>query len=185
MQVNKSFSILSIILGAISFVAATVLTLDKIKLLMDPSFVPACSISPFVACGPVMSSPQASAFIIPNSVIGMIAFTLVVFIGILSLFTVFPKWFWYGYTAGIALGMGFIIWLMTQSLYVISALCIYCMCVWVCMILLFWFSVGNIVKDTKLNFINEYKTLFIIASYVAVALAIFFRFETYWVSLLS
>ncbi|GAA3013484.1 hypothetical protein GCM10020229_26000 [Kitasatospora albolonga] len=37
-------------------------------------------------------------------------------------------------------GIGFVTWLMTQTLYSIGALCPYCMVVWAAMIPLFWYT---------------------------------------------
>ena len=41
-----------------------------------------------------------------------------------------PRWVWLGLNLGALFGFGFAIWLITQSLYVIGALCPWCMVVW-------------------------------------------------------
>ncbi len=41
-----------------------------------------------------------------------------------------PRWYWGGLAIGTLLGVGFIHWLIFQSLYRIGALCPYCMVVW-------------------------------------------------------
>ena len=42
-----------------------------------------------------------------------------------------PQWYWVGLAAGTLLGAVFVHWLIFQSLYLIGALCPYCMVVWV------------------------------------------------------
>ena len=64
--------------GVIGLVAAFTLTVEKIELLLDPSYVPSCSINPVLSCGSVMSTHQASLLGFPNPLIGVIAFTVVV-----------------------------------------------------------------------------------------------------------
>jgi uncharacterized membrane protein len=41
-----------------------------------------------------------------------------------------PHWFWLGLQAGVTFGVVFVHWLIYQSLYVIGALCPYCMAAW-------------------------------------------------------
>ena len=42
--------------GVLGLLAAWALTVDKVRLLQDPAFVPPCSISAVVNCGSVMQS---------------------------------------------------------------------------------------------------------------------------------
>ena len=79
-----------------------------------------------------MTTPQASAFGFPNSLIGIAAFAVVTVTGVLAVAKVpLPRWYWVGLAAGDAVGAGFVHWLIFQSLYRIGALCPYCMVVWV------------------------------------------------------
>jgi uncharacterized membrane protein len=79
----------------------------------------------------VMVTPQASAFGFPNPLIGIVSFTIVVVTGVLAVAGVrLPRWYWVGLAAGTLLGVGFVHWLIFQSLYRIGALCPYCMVVW-------------------------------------------------------
>jgi uncharacterized membrane protein len=52
--------------GLIGFVAAFVLTIEKIELLKNPNYVPTCNISPLISCGSVMKTHQAAIFGFPN-----------------------------------------------------------------------------------------------------------------------
>ncbi|MFI9157604.1 vitamin K epoxide reductase family protein [Kitasatospora aureofaciens] len=138
---SRPFAWLLLVGGAVGLFASTVLTLDKIRLLEDPSYVPGCNINPIISCGSIMRSDQASAFGFPNSLIGLVAFGVVVAIGAgLLAGASYRRWFWLGLQAGTVFGIGFVTWLMYQTLYRIGALCPYCMVVWAAMIPLFWYT---------------------------------------------
>ena len=121
-----------LIAGVAGLIASATLTVEKIELLLNPSYVPSCNINPIVSCGSVMATPQASAFGFPNSLIGIAAFTVVTVSGVLAVAKVpLPHWYWVGLTVGTLAGTAFVHWLIFQSLYRIGALCPYCMVVWV------------------------------------------------------
>lgn len=117
--------------SAIGFVAAMVLTIDRFKLLVDPQVNLACDISPFVACGPVMQSPAGALFGFPNPLLGVAGFALAGTTGMVLLAGArLARWYLACFEIGCLLAAVFITWLQTQSLYVIGALCVYCMVVW-------------------------------------------------------
>ncbi len=118
--------------GALGLIASLILTVEKIKLLTDSSYVPSCNLNPILSCGSVMATPQASVLGFPNSLIGILAFTVVLVTGVLAVAKVrLPRWYWSGLAAGTVAGAVFVHWLIYQSLYRIGALCPYCMVVWV------------------------------------------------------
>lgn len=120
-----------VIAGLIGLVASMTLTIEKIDILENPSYVPSCNINPILSCGSVMITPQASLLGFPNPLLGLVAFTVVVVTGGLALTKVaLPQWYWVGLTIGVLLGAVFVHWLIFQSLYRINALCPYCMVVW-------------------------------------------------------
>jgi uncharacterized membrane protein len=121
-----------LIAGVLGLIASATLTIEKIELLLNPAYVPSCNLNPVVSCGSVMTTPQASAFGFPNSLIGIAAFAVVTMTGVLAVAKVsLPQWYWVGLTIGTLLGTIFVHWLIFQSLYRIGALCPYCMVVWV------------------------------------------------------
>lgn len=138
---SRPFALLLLIGGAIGIFASAVLTLDKIRLLEDPSYVPNCNINPIISCGSIMRSDQAEAFGFPNSLLGLVGFAVVIAIGAgLLAGATYRRWIWLGLQAGTVFGIGFVTWLAYQALYRIGALCPYCMVVWAAMIPLFWYT---------------------------------------------
>ena len=120
-----------LVAGAVGLAAAMTLTVEKIEILINPDYVPSCSINPVLSCGSVMITPQASVFGFPNSLIGIVSFTVVLVTGILAVAKVrLPRWYWAGLATATLLGAAFVHWLIFQSLYRIGALCPYCMVVW-------------------------------------------------------
>ena len=73
------------IAGVVGLAAALTLTVEKIEILINPDYVPSCSINPVLSCGSVMITPQASAFGFPNPLIGIVSFTVVLVTGVLAL----------------------------------------------------------------------------------------------------
>lgn len=132
---------LMIIAGAIGLLSSFALTVEKIAWLKDPSYQPVCNINPLFSCVSVSSSPQAEVFGAPNMVFGLIAFAVVLTIGASMLFGAagHKPWFWRLYNLGALAGVLFVHWLFVQSVYVIGALCLFCMAVWVVTIALFWY----------------------------------------------
>jgi uncharacterized membrane protein len=121
-----------LIAGVIGLAASMTLTVEKIDILLNPSYVPSCNINPIVSCGSVMVTPQASVLGFPNPLLGLVGFTVVIVTGVLAVAKVdLPQWYWIGLTVGTLIGVVFVHWLIFQSLYRIGALCPYCMVVWV------------------------------------------------------
>jgi uncharacterized membrane protein len=130
-QVRPASAWWVLIAGVAGLAAALTLTVEKITMLSNPSYVPSCSINPVLSCGSVMATRQASAFGFPNPLIGIVGFTVVVVTGVLAVGRIpLPRWYWLGLAGGTALGVVFVHWLIFQSLYRIGALCPYCMVVW-------------------------------------------------------
>lgn len=129
---------LLLVTAVIGMVATIVLVYERVQLWMDPNHVTSCDISPWVSCGDVMQSWQATLFGFPNQFIGLVAFSVVITTA-MALFAraQFSRWFWLWLNIGVFLGFAFCIWLWSQSVYVISVLCLYCMVVWAAMIPMF------------------------------------------------
>lgn len=134
----RASAVTIVVAAAIGLVAAATLLVEKIALLSDPDYTPSCSINPVVSCGSVMTSWQAEVFGVPNPLIGVAAFGVVLATGVAVLAGArLAGWYWTGLLAGTVLGVGFIHWLAFQSMFRIGALCPYCMVVWVVTMVLF------------------------------------------------
>jgi uncharacterized membrane protein len=178
--------------GAIGLFASMTLTVEKIKILLNPSYVPSCNINPIVSCGSVMVTPQASILGFPNPLLGIIGFTVVVVTGALAVAKVsLPQWYWVGLLVGILIGTVFVHWLIFQSLYRIGALCPYCMAVWAVTITLL-VVVGSIAlrpalqrRDSGLlQILYQWRWSIAALWFTAVFLLIMVRFWNYWSSIL-
>ncbi|NRQ34681.1 vitamin K epoxide reductase family protein [Nonomuraea sp. NN258] len=172
--------------GALGLVAAFVLAVEKIALLKNPAYVPSCSINPVLSCGSVMSTPQAEVFGFPNPLLGVVAFAVVTTVGVTLLAGArLPRWFWLGLQAGVTFGVVFVHWLIYQSLYVIGALCPYCMLVWAVTVPLFWYvTLRNLARLPAARRAAAYHGVVVTVWFLAVITAIGVRFWSYWSTLL-
>ena len=181
-----------LIAGVIGFVASMTLTVEKIELLLNPSYVPSCNINPIVSCGSVMVTPQASVLGFPNPLLGLVGFTVVIVTGVLAVAKVsLPQWYWVGLLVGVLVGSAFVHWLIFQSLYRIGALCPYCMVVWAVTISLL-VVVASIAFRPALQrresgaarVLYHWRWSIAILWFTAVFLLIMVRFWNYWSTLL-
>ncbi|KJS57323.1 vitamin K epoxide reductase family protein [Streptomyces rubellomurinus] len=192
---SRPFAWLLLIGGALGLFASAVLTLDKLRLLKDPSYVPSCNINPIISCGSVMRSDQAEAFGFPNSLLGLVGFGVVIAVGAgLLAGAAYRRWFWLGLQAGTVFGIGFVSWLMYQALYRIGALCPYCLVVWAAMIPLFWYTTLHNLRSGVIPVGRRLRPVVREAAryhgavpalwYAVIALLVLNRFWYYWSTLI-
>ncbi|HYZ69797.1 MAG TPA: vitamin K epoxide reductase family protein [Mycobacterium sp.] len=186
--VSRASAVWILIAGVVGLAAALTLTVEKIEILINPDYVPSCSINPVLSCGSVMVTPQASAFGFPNPLIGIVAFTVVVVTGVLALAKVeLPRWYWAGLATGTILGVAFIHWLIFQSLYRIGALCPYCMAVWAVTIPLFVVVASVALRPLQTNaaarVLYTWRWSLVALWFTALILLIVVRFWNYWSTL--
>lgn len=137
---TRSLGLLLVTCGVLGFAAAAVLTVEKFLLLTNPFYTPSCSVNATFSCGSVMTSPQAEVFGFPNPLLGIAGFTVVATTGaVLLAGGRMAGWYWTGLQVGVTAGVVFVHWLMVQSVYVIGALCPYCMVVWAVTIPTFYY----------------------------------------------
>jgi uncharacterized membrane protein len=136
---SKSFAANLIWTGILGLIAAFSLVIERIHLAEFPNEALSCDMSPFISCGSVMKTPQARLFGFANPIIGLVAFMAPVVVGFAVLAGArFAAWFWRIFFAGVTLGFIFVLWLFSQSVFVIHVLCPYCMVAWIAMVPLFW-----------------------------------------------
>ncbi|BBX26422.1 vitamin K epoxide reductase family protein [Mycolicibacterium alvei] len=187
--VGKAGAVAILIAGVLGLAAALALTVEKIELLIDPSYVPTCSINPVLSCGSVMSTSQAAVFGFPNSLIGVVGFTVTLVTGVMAVAGVrLPRWYWAGLAAGSLLGVVMVHWLIFQSLYRIGALCPYCMVVWAVTIPLFVVVSAVALRPLHTNgvarIVYQWRWSLVALWFTSLVLLILVRFWEYWSTLL-
>ncbi|MER7762034.1 vitamin K epoxide reductase family protein [Streptomyces sp. NPDC097619] len=187
---SRAFAWLLVITGAAGLLAAWVITIDKFKLLEDPDFVPGCSFNPVVACGNIMKSEQASAFGFPNPMLGLVAYGIVICVGVSLLAGArFRPWYWLVFNAGALFGVVFCAWLTYQSLYNINSLCLWCCLAWVATITLFWYLTSHNVREGLLpapawlrGFLAEFTWVLPVLHIGIIGMLILTRWWDFWTS---
>lgn len=187
--VGRPSAVWILVAGVVGLAAALALTVEKIEILINPDYVPSCSINPVLSCGSVMITPQASVFGFPNPLIGIVAFSVVVVTGVLAVANVrLPRWYWAGLAACTLLGVVFIHWLIFQSLYRIGALCPYCMGVWAVTIPLFVVVASIALRPLESNAVARvlytWRWSLVALWFTALVLLILVRFWDYWSTLI-
>ena len=187
--VRTASAVWVLVAGVLGLAAALTLTVEKIEILINPDYVPSCSINPVLSCGSVMVTPQASAFGFPNPLIGIVSFTVVLVTGVLAIGKVrLPRWYWAGLATGTLLGVAFVHWLIFQSLYRIGALCPYCMVVWAVTIPLLVVA-SSIALQPRLErgvarVLYQWRWSLVALWFTALILLILVRFWDYWSTLI-
>lgn len=134
-----ALAIFLVVAGALGWWASFSLTIDKILVLQNPDADLDCNFSVLVQCGANLVSWQGSVFGFPNPILGLGGFVAPIAVGVGLLADArFARWFWMAFNVGIAGALAFVIWLMSQSIFVLGTLCPWCMLVWFVTIPLFW-----------------------------------------------
>lgn len=182
---RRGWALVLVVGSAIGFLASMILTVDRFKLLANPETVLVCDISPFVTCGPVMSSAAGALFGFPNPLLGVAGFALAGTTGMVLLGgATLARWYQAAFTVGCLLAVVFLTWLQTQTLYVIGALCIWCMAVWAVTIPMFVVTAGTTLRAGAFGaglrrvgrVIDSWKITIIAIWYVVILTAIALRF---------
>jgi uncharacterized membrane protein len=126
-----AFASFLVIAGALGLLAAFELSIEKVLTLSNPDYVPNCNVGVLVGCSVNLASDQGSLFGFPNPFIGLMAWPVVITIGVAILAGArFARWFWIGLNVGVTGALAFVIWLIAQSIYVLDVLCPWCMLTW-------------------------------------------------------
>ena len=192
MNIQKSYPYILIIGSVIGLLASFTLVLNTIELIKNPNTELPCNINPLISCSSVASTWQNTVFGFPNSILGIIAFSMLLAIGIMLYFSGYKprKSFWLLVNLGTLAAMTFVIWFFYQSVYSIGSLCIYCMIVWAVTWPIFLYTtVWNIQEDhfnvehrvlNILNFVSRHHIQILITVYLTAIFLILFQFRDFF-----
>lgn len=137
--------------SCLSLLASFVLSVDAIRLAADPAAELSCNINAVISCGTVGSSWQSHLFGFPNAFLGLVAEPVVITVAVASLGGVrFPRWFMFAAQIVYSLGLVFAYWLLYESMFVIGALCPWCLLVTVSTTLVFSTVTHVNIRDANL-----------------------------------
>lgn len=121
----------SMLVGAVlSLIAAFVLSVEAVELARNPDADLSCSVNVVLNCATVAKHPSAEMWGFPNSFLGLIAEPIVITVAIAGLAGIkFPRRFMFAAQIGYTLGFIFAYYLFFTSMFVIQALCPWCLLV--------------------------------------------------------
>lgn len=182
-----------IVAGVIGWIAAFALTVEKFHLLQNPGSSASCDFSVIVQCGANLVSAQGSVFGFLNPLLGLTGWVAPIVVGAAILAGArMARWFWWCFWAGIAFAFCFVVWLITQSIFVLGTLCPWCMVTWIVTIPTFYAVTLHLLRSgivpipTRLRevagAVMGWLPLLAVVSYAAVALIAQLRLD--WIGTL-
>ncbi len=125
--------------GVIGVAAAFLQTTEKIALLKHKDAILACDLSSVFSCTNVLNAWQSAVFGFPNSLLCMTLFTIFASTALVGLSGgSLPRRLRLGVHALSLFTLGFALWFLAQSIYVIGSLCILCIFCFVGLLLVNW-----------------------------------------------
>jgi len=142
----------SMLVGAIlSLIAAFVLSTEAIELAKNANAQLSCSVNVIINCATVAKSPYANLFGFPNSFFGLIAESVVITVAIAGLSGIkFPRKFMFAAQIGYGLGFLFAYFLFFISMFIIGALCPWCLLVTMSTTLVFFSITRYNIRENNL-----------------------------------
>ncbi|NJC22605.1 putative membrane protein [Arthrobacter pigmenti] len=181
---DRPLAFILLITGTVGWIASAILVLERLAVYEDSGHVTSCDVNPWVSCGRVFQTWQASLFGFPNPLIGIVAFAVIITTTAALLAGArLARWYWLGLQAGVTAGFVFVVWLWSQALFDIHILCIYCMVVWAAMIpLLVLLTIRNLDRGVLpaprglVRFLTEWAWAIVVLLWVGTAASVFFSF---------
>jgi uncharacterized membrane protein len=136
-----------VIAGVIGWWAAFSLLMERIHLLENPGASASCDFSVLIQCGVNLKSSQGSVLGFPNPIIGLAAWIAPIVVGVAILAGArFARWFWWLFALGMTGAFAFVVWLISQSIFVLGTLCPWCMVTWAVVIPSFYVVVLHVLR---------------------------------------
>lgn len=125
---NRRIFTVMLVAAVASLIAAFTLSVDAITLAANPTGALACDVNAILSCGTVGTSWQASAFGFPNAFLGLIFESMAITMALMGLSGVkLPCWLAVFEQVIYLFATVFAGWLFYQSMFVIGALCPWCL----------------------------------------------------------
>lgn len=195
LTLGKVLPYILIVAGIIGIIASFVLTYDKIHVLTDINYEPSCNLNPILSCGSVMKTEQASLLGVPNTIFGLIAFSILLTFGfLLASGAKAKRWIWISAQIAATVGVVFMHYLFFQGVYRINAICPWCFVVWMITIPTFWYITVYNLREQYLglpsslawisSFIQKYYGDILFIWYLIIFGILIEHFWYYWSTLL-
>lgn len=144
----RALAVWLIVAGAVGWWAAFSLTVERFHSLMNPDEALGCDFGIVVQCKANLLSWQGSVFGFPNPILGLAGWVAPIVVGVAILAGArFARWFWLLFEAGMLFAFCFVIWLISQSIYVLGTLCPWCMVTWIVTIPTFYAVTLHILRS--------------------------------------
>ncbi|WP_395820659.1 vitamin K epoxide reductase family protein [Curtobacterium flaccumfaciens] len=181
-----AMAVFLLVTGIVGLFGSFRLVLDEFTKYENPKAVLSCDVNPFINCSDVMASWQGHLFGFPNPLLGVMGFVAPIAVAVLLLagFRNGSRWFWIVFNAGVFLAWVFVTWLFTQTVFVIGALCPWCMLVWSMTIPMFWvFTIWNMAQgrfgaaaQRVGRSLLPFSWAFVLANYLVIIVTIIIKF---------
>lgn len=126
---NNIISLILIFAGLLGMYASLILSIDKLRIAEDPTYVIDCKISDVVDCTKVMNTPEASVLGFPNTFFGLICYSACFTFGLCLLLNRgnITSIIWKLGLPFATIAFLFSYWLLYRAESVYSAICPYCL----------------------------------------------------------
>jgi uncharacterized membrane protein len=142
-----------------------------------------------------MKTEQASLLGVPNTVFGLVAFSMLFTFGLLLLGgATIKKWVWRGAQVAALGGVVFMHYLFFQGVYRINAICPWCFLVWMITIPVFWYLTVYNLRERNIplpkalqpasKFVQKHHLDILIIWYLAIFGILLQHFWYYWSTLI-
>jgi uncharacterized membrane protein len=186
-----------LICGLIGLLASFTLTYDKIHVLANASYRPSCNLNPVLSCGSVMKTSQANLLGVPNTIFGLVGFSMLTMLALSLLAGAqFKRWLWICAQLAATVGVTFMHYLFFEAVFRIHAICPWCFVVWMITIPTFWgITIRNIraglfptAKHRLLagitHFLDKYSRDILVLWYLIILAILVTKFWYYWSTLI-
>lgn len=131
-SLNPAAGIAVMVFSLLGLLSSVMLLQSELDVLADPEANLICDVNPMIGCSSSLLSPQAHLLGLPNSALGLAAFSALLALGAVITFRgTLPRIVWWGLSVGVLGGLVFVAYFLFQSVTVFRTLCPYCMLTWV------------------------------------------------------